>query len=507
MILSRRIIFLTTALLSLVLSAWSVYSDDVINNDGIVYLHSARYFASGDWSTGFALYSWPFFPLLIAFFSQLAGLELELAAHVLNALFSVLMALAFVALADAFGGDRKTLLIAGLVILLHPYLLESRADIVRDHGFWAFYLLSILWFFRFYQTPGTGLALAWCLAMVIAALFRIEGLVFLLCLPITLLFRSATPMGSRCRYFFQAHLLTAIMILGMLGGIVSVSNFDQLQAGRLHDFIVRFDDLAAALNTGLAEKTQQLRDSVLNVWSQRYASHALFGVITAILLTVFVKVLSPVYLVLLLLPSLRGRFRPAAGARLILTWLGLLNLIVILGFFLPLFFISGRHMVALALILMIPIPFILASIHDYWQVRALRVKYKWLYAALLPALLYMAADGLFSTHGSTKNYIREAGVWLHEHVPDDARLYTNNRKLHYYSKRWMRGEAPSQEVTVDEHSLQALKKEQSYDYLALQIDRSSPLRGRVSDLLQLQPVIVFESERQDIVLIYLLRNQ
>ena len=507
MTLSDRSIFLATVLLSLVVSAWSIFNDDVINDDGILYLQSAQYFLNGDWSAAFSFYRWPFFPLLIAFIAQLTGLEPESAAYISNVLFSVITSVVFVALVRAFGGAGKTLLIAGLVIALHPYLLESRADIVRDHGYWAFYLLSILLFYLFYQTPKMSLALAWCAAMIIATLFRLEGVIFLLLLPAILLLRPATGTGLRCKYFIQAHLLTAIILLGLLGWIISSASFDQQHTGRLYDLITRFNELVIALNTGLAEKTQTLRDSVLNAWSKQYAPHALLGVILMLLLVKFVKVLSPVYFVLLFVSSLRDRFQPPAGTITILIWLGLLNLMVILVFFLPLFFISGRHLVALALICMTIIPFILASIHDRWQRRPLPARHKWSFAVLLLALLIMAGDGLFSLHGSSKIYVRDAGLWLREHVPADASLYTNHQKVHYYSGRWMDEEpyadmASSADQALDEQMLRTWKKERSYEYLALWIDRSSPMRSKVSDLLQLEPLARFENERHNSVLIY-----
>ena len=57
---SRDVRF-SAAMVSLLLSAWCVYLDNVVNNDGILYLRGAELIADGDWQGAVELYKWPFY--------------------------------------------------------------------------------------------------------------------------------------------------------------------------------------------------------------------------------------------------------------------------------------------------------------------------------------------------------------------------------------------------------------------------------------------------------------
>src|SRR5690606_39792728 len=77
---------------SVLLSIWLIYSDNVINSDGILYLKSAEAFASGNWQEGVDIYRWPFYAAVIAALHYVSGLETDTVAYVLNgALYAVLV--------------------------------------------------------------------------------------------------------------------------------------------------------------------------------------------------------------------------------------------------------------------------------------------------------------------------------------------------------------------------------------------------------------------------------
>ena len=60
-----------TAIASLIFSIYAVYFDDIVNNDGILYLKAAKLFVSGNMEAAFAAYNWPFYSIIIALFHKL----------------------------------------------------------------------------------------------------------------------------------------------------------------------------------------------------------------------------------------------------------------------------------------------------------------------------------------------------------------------------------------------------------------------------------------------------
>ncbi|MDP6140539.1 MAG: hypothetical protein QF866_05065, partial [Arenicellales bacterium] len=95
--------------LSVALSAWCIYIDDVINNDGVEYIRAAERLALGDWTGALSLYKWPFYPLLMLIVGKVAGVGYQVAGHIANsALLSAVVAL-FVLTVRALGGTSRRL--------------------------------------------------------------------------------------------------------------------------------------------------------------------------------------------------------------------------------------------------------------------------------------------------------------------------------------------------------------------------------------------------------------
>lgn len=495
-----------TVLLSVLLSLWAVYTQDAINNDGIIYVSAAGRLLAGDWAGAYALYNWPFFPWLIGVVSQLFGVSLEAAAQLIDAAFAALLAVTFVTLIQTLGGDRKTQYIAAGVILLHPYLNEFRAEIFRDHGYWALHLLATLFFIRFYHQPSWTDALAWGVTMALASLFRIEGVLLLVLLPTVLWLRHDLSLQARLQLFLRAHVITALLLLGMLVWMVLDGNF-QRTAGRLYEPIPMFtwSEIWSAFANALAYKAEQLQAAVLNRYSADYALPAVIALLLIIVADQLLKTFTPLYMLLALLPGLRQGFQPPKGLRIILVWMAILHLIIVLAFATHFFYLASRHIVPLMLILLVVIPFALATLYDRWQRRHSQPLQKpWLFYLVLVGLIYMAGDGLISVGGASKSYFREAGQWLGEHVPPQARLYSNDRKLVYYSGKpidWkLRPTWPIIEPLIERRFWQ------QYDYLALAISRKSPqILARLNALVG-PPIVSFQNNKKDKIVIYKVTN-
>ena len=115
--LSRVRIF--TAFISLIFSLQTVYFDDLINRDGILYLQTAELFMSEGLYATQGLLNWPFFSILISWVHQLTSLSLETAGFVLNGLLFILLTDALVLISSLLVVTPRQLIIAAILIFLY----------------------------------------------------------------------------------------------------------------------------------------------------------------------------------------------------------------------------------------------------------------------------------------------------------------------------------------------------------------------------------------------------
>jgi hypothetical protein len=338
--------------------------------------------------------------------------------------------------------------------------------------------------------------------MLVAILFRIEGIAILLLLPFILWFRREVPAAQRLGYFCQAHAITGLLLLSLAVWLISDPTFAE-KAGRLSTPIAHltWHDIGTTLISGLQQKAERLREAMLNSYSDDYALPGVLATLLVIFLDRLVTTLTPLYSALPWFRSLRTRFHFSTGLGFILVWLGLLNCLIAFVFLAYVFFLMPRHVMPLVLTVLLVIPFALASLHDHWQTRRhYPLRSRWVSPIILLLLIFMTADGLLSVGGTSKVYIREAGIWLREHIPGEASLYTNNIKISYYSGHAIDWSQPPR-WAVTEQALQS-GVWRRHDYLALAVKR------RQSDTEQWlfatlgTPIKIFANQDQDAVFIF-----
>lgn len=493
----------TAVVVSLVLSAWCLYLDPVINHDGILYLRAAEAMLEGGWRAGYAIYPWPFYSWLIATVHRATGLGLEPAAHLIDFPLQALAVWAFITVVKALGGDRRVMLAAALVILVHPPFNDYRSFVIRDFGYWAFYLVALFWLLRFVKAPTVGAAVAWGASMVLATLFRIEGLVVLLLAPLALLLRSDRAFGARCGEIAKAQVV-ALAALAVLAGW-SLLGEPAEHTGRLTEPMLWLQQLWGQLAGGFRAKAEALAQAVLNQYSARYAMASVFAVLLVILLGKTIGALTPLY-ALLALHAWRGRLlAPSAGTGRVVAWLVLVQTAILAGFLLIQFFLTGRHAVAWALTVMPLVPFSVVALYDRWLKRdAGGPAARWLFPAVCAVLVVMAVEGLFS-FGPSKTYLREAGLWMKARTSPASKVHSNNRIVAFYAGN--RGEDWVRSFAWEETA--ARLKDGSwrdYDYVAVTVDRRHSERAEtVAAALERAPVARFDNGRGDQVLVFATR--
>lgn len=484
---------LVAVAVSVVLSLWLLYWDNVINDDAVLYLKSAEAFARGDWQGAVEIYPWPFYSLVVAATHLATGLNVDSAAYMLGIVLYGVLVWAYLDIARMCGADRRTLWFAALFILLLPTLNDYRTFIIRDIGFWAFYLLGLRALLRFQWRPTLVAAFAWGVAMTIATLFRIEGVVFLFTLPFVVLWRPQSGYPRALMHFAQLQL---VLVAGAVVAIIwFAAQGPGAFSGRLLEPLVWAHLFGEQLSSGMLDKAEALREHVLVYYSRDFAMAGVLAILVSILLTYIGKSLGLLGWLAIGYGLAQRAFAFAViPQRTLMTALAV-NIAVLIIFLVPQFFLTGRYVMSLTLTFAVLVPFGLAGMHRRWRDRAGSRARAWLFPAIVLLLAFMAVDSLWS-FGASKNYLKEAGLWLRTNTPAAVRLYSGSTVVGFYAQKsgdeWKRSQPPLERILRPD----ALSR---YDYVVVSVARRDALPERLSSV---RPVRQFSNRKNDRVLIF-----
>jgi hypothetical protein len=387
---------------SLLLSAWLVAIDPLINTDAIIYLRTAEAYLTEGISASFALFDRPTLPIAIALVHQISGLSLESTGLLLTSLAYLLLCTSFVAISKQLGGNQRVQFFALLIILFHPIINNYRSSIKHQIK-WLFY---------------TSLAL----------LFRFEAILFLALAPFGLLFSMHQRLNSKVKaithLLLPAITLTALVLLTFKYwyGLPLKEIFPHiaLYADELLSFQQHFEQVAESTGKALL-KLSATEDAI-------YASAA--GLVGLLVLNICRATMIPFVLILfagrwqaLLLPIKRSEHK------LILAYI-LISFLYLLVFTLANQFMLERYCTLLVILCLIYVPFIL---DHYWEKTSLQRRP--LIRGLIVTLLVLITMDSVHNMDYKKEYILEASRWLKQHTPPNATLLSNNKHIAYFSNR------------------------------------------------------------------------
>ncbi|MGB0237198.1 MAG: glycosyltransferase family 39 protein [Cycloclasticus sp.] len=495
-----RTILAATALISLFFSLTQVLADSVINSDGILYVYTASLIQNGEWEAASKAYNWLFYPVVIAGFSTLSGVSLEYSAYILNAFFSTITCLSFVLIIKEFGGKNKAILsFASLIILCYPNFNEYRNMVIRDHGYWGFYLLSCYFFIRAYKHLKLKTVTFLICSLTLATLFRIEGVAFLLILPLILFIRhlSVIKKSSLLIISILAVILVGIFAYNDIHQTINTSGF------------TKTEQLESAIQTPVTKISTALgiTETYINKlspqgFSNDYAPAILIFIFISILLTEILSSISPLYAIAIFISFVRMRTK--LKHLLLKPWCYLISIhiIILCGFLASHYFLAGRYPIALALTLLIPLPFIANWLYQHFKDKKLSANQNKLTKLTIVLFFILSLDGLIST-GASKKYLKEAGLWISSLPPDQKlSLYSNNMVVSYYAtgQNKNRIKEDSNKTVLNKITRGKLKE---FDLLAIQISRKiTEEKTTIIESLQTQPLKVFSNKKGDSVLIF-----
>jgi len=419
---------------SLCLSLWAISIDSVINNDGVHYILTAEFIAAGQWGEALNAFKWPAYSLLIYLVQLLPMVDYEAAARIVTTLGFTLVVLGFVSVCRLLGARGRVAWLSLLVILVYPGINEFRSFLIRDSIFLALYLFALLNLLKYARGDGMG-PLFWSfLLFSLAALFRVEAAIFVFVFPAILISRRA-PRAWRLP-LFGLYGLIALEVLGTFYGWWLFRPEDQLDPWTLLEqsqdlFSQGLGQLASELNQHVAGVRQRLPG-----WTPGFLAWPVTLLMVAwIVFSESVEALTLPFALLLLVALVRGRpllelSRPLRRALWIVC---LVHLAVLLAFAGVRFFLTPRYPIALTLTLALFVPFAINRL-VFEPLRPVSGLARYFVAGFVALLILVnAVEGLDSF--SRKSHIREAGLWLRQNVPADARLISNDIKFLYYADR------------------------------------------------------------------------
>jgi hypothetical protein len=473
---------------SLLLSIWANYMDDIVNNDGIEYIKSAAAILQGDWATALHTYKWPFYSLAIAFTSLISGLSLTMSAYVVNAFFNAWLVISFVALVRLLGGNRTTLWFAVLVILAFPTINKFRPYLIRDPAFLALFLSACYAFFLYINSGlkrHNAIAIA---CFMLAALFRLEGLIYLLLTQTYLVSRHFTHKGGRLLSLLA--LLVLLVVLVVFISWWQFSSTDELGYSSIFTQPLRFFEATwGQFGETFAERLRVVEEYVLMGYSRGHALLALFWSAASIVLLELIHALYYLYFILGLVAWRKGLLFPVVSLYAPWRFLVLTSILVLLGFVMVQWFLTDRYSITTALLMLLATPFLLASWYEKRAKQGVRRGVFWLVIALI------VLSGLKSLDlGTKKHYLKAAADWMSDTLPVGARIYTNNRILgHYFDREIKVGNYWS---TRQQFEVDALLAKKNMDFAAITVKpEDMHYLDRASNMLRRKILVVFENEK------------
>lgn len=486
---SKKPIYWVAGFISLFLSYLASLRAGVINADAVCYLQSAQSMPMG---FDFAMHlcdqaRWPLYSMLIHSLTDITTLSYINSAYLIDGFFSLISTLAFIAIIGFLKNTPRMLWLAALTILLSHEFNAVREYIVRDHGFWACYLISILCFLKFFRTEKWRYAMGWSASLVFATLFRIEALVFLLVLPLGIFFRIKT--------FLKLNTLT---LVGMV--VLSIVLFFHPEAARK---LSRINELTLQFQQGIDVITQRFHESanamvqhVLSPFAARDVNCILFLMLLSWYIISVINNLTLIYAALVIYAWARKLLPADQSSRWILWGYILVNVVITAGFLVQNMFLSKRYLLALSLTLMLWVPFALDALWTEWRRR------KWPLIVVLFFMMTASLGGIFN-FGYSKKYMSDAGYWLANHVAKKDKIYSNSLVVMYYSQHFGYNifTINDEQAKIDIAANQQWKQ---YDYVVLTSNKKQQgsERNEILTAVLGKPIQVFQNKRGDAVNIY-----
>jgi hypothetical protein len=463
-------------LLAVILTCQVIYiQHGWINDDSVLYFEMARLFSIGEWGQGIAHFNWPLYPALISAVHQLTQLEIQTSAQVLNVLFFTITTYSFISLIKLAGGNKTTIICGGFLLLSSAYIVgDVLPMLLRDQGFWAMFLSSLVYFVRFYRDRKISDALLWQICAILAMLFRIEAITYLAIMPFMLLKQRELQVKQTLKHFFQINIIPIFILSIITGVLLIVPSVHLDNFGRLQEAVTIFPRILTDIAQVFKTKANIMSNEVLGGFFDNFG---MMGIIVSLAFIIIFKVISligwPVAGIMALNRHIsRHNGMPAhtmqGDTQRILRWvvlLALLNAAVIIA---SVFVLSGRYIIALGLILLIFAAFHLASLIEKIRLKQIEKPWEKILLFIFLALLTFSAVKNTLPKRAGYNFEQDAVAYLkRQQIPNEKVFFITPRSRYYagapFAGRGYDYWDYTQAAIIDGSIYQ-------YDYLAINLD-------------------------------------
>lgn len=474
-----------TALISLLISSIAFYNADIINRDGILYVDMASTYAQKGLMglLDYSNFGWPFFSIVIAHIHQITQLSFETSANVLNTLLFVLFTDTLVRLSNKFLPNHRQVAIAALFFLCFFTLNHYRAFIGRDVGYWAFCSLALYQFILYIEKPTIQKATLWQVSMITAILFRVDGVVILLGLPLYLF--AIHPPKLALKQFLP---LFYLLIIGIMATMIIA-----VEQSSLASIFSKISSITKYINpdsvfTQFNANTKLIETQILNKYSAEYSALILSSGLIAMLLFKIFKALTLGYIGIFIYSRWENSPLGTTPYRNLIAYFLILNLIILLGFMFTEYFVSRRYTVlAVTSLFLLMLPRLCDSVEKAWLSR-----HKSILVVVGIILFVSLVDSL--VHSNSKLYIKDIAIWASTNLPEKSTVITDNKTIKYY----FNSHQPVAKISLTPR----IETYQNYDYLiVIEKDKYKALKEQLATM-NISPLFKLENKRGNKATVY-----
>ncbi len=471
---------------SVLLAGWMQYiQHGWINPDTVLYFEQARLIAIGDWTGAVGVLNWPLYGACIAAVHKITGLGIHQSAQVLNMLFFGISTASFLTIIQLAGGGARVMLAGTLLLFGGQYLVGDVLEmLLRDEGFWAFYLTGLVFFIRYVQHNKLYDALLWQLCIIIATLFRIEAICYLIGLPLCLLLMRELSWKNRLLHLLNTYSIAIFALIGITATIIISDNLSMRNFGRLQEVfsLSWYQEFTLKLFT----QAEIMSSQVLGKYLEEFA---VTGLLLTFIYVMIAKTISATGIFAAIFAGITLKNHGAniqPKAYLVLKTTAIIALISMALIIVKVFVLSGRYVAGLSWVLLVLGAFYFAAM------LANKDKKMALIASLIVIALCLGLVKNILPKRQGYNYMQEAVAWLNKNNTQHLPVFYDDKRLRYYAN------APFIHDSDDWKSLSNKVQSASmrdYGYLVISHSRKHPERKQFlkEHLLSYQEIASFNS--------------
>lgn len=461
------------------LQLWQAYVVQ-INNDGILYVNAARQFALGHWGEARSQYSWFAYPLMLGKAMALTGIDAWPIALLLNGFASTLTLLVLLRCAWVLMPAREVLIATALLLFGNLWFNDLRGAIVREHFYFLLMIAGVYCAIRDTQSPGIVYRIGFVVFLLLAGLFRVEALGFLVLVGAL---RVAFECSSRSLRFAA---VIALVLAPVAAFIVLAGWSDS-------------GNLASLLSKPRA-RIAILRDDVLAPFESRKAALAYSAMVIGLLLYALVNSIGLVPMGLAGWVAVSGRAVAGVGMRrLVLIWVAAGAAIFGVQIYFNIVF-DARHGLILSLVLTPVAAVGLVRLYQASRDKA-NLGARWLLGLVAALLVVGFVVGLRKY--DAQNYRFAAGAWLKENMASGSKIASNSSQILFYGGYVNTTPEIVTGAGAENPNLAIFDGWKNYDAVVVEI-RNSKL-GFIDQLeskLGIKPTVTFQNGRGDRIVIF-----